>query len=309
MRSAPLLEENVKRKFLAHFVLVAFLFFSQAAAASEQAPVRIAIIDTGIREHHVMLEGTAIEQGVNYAFKGATTHDLIGHGTRIAGLILGSSDGTLKGTAPDAVLVPLVYYSKYPSGVRQNGGIDAICQAMYDAIDVYGCQVINISSGVTKPDERLFKAISYAEEKGVIVVSAAGNDHLYKPEHVYYPAAYETVVGVGAANTDLSGAAPFSQRSKGVMLIAPGQDLKVLSIRSGEHFEIASGTSYAAAQVAGLAARLKAAWPNMTPADFRQLLQSTSVDLDEPGYDSATGWGLLDTEAILLSAQNKAASE
>ncbi len=293
----------MKRKFLVLFVLVAFVLFSQAAAASEQAPVRIAVIDTGIRENLVMLEGATIEKGMNYAFKGESTHDLIGHGTRIAGLILGSSDGTLTGVAPDAVLVPLVYCSRYPTGVPQNGGIDAICQAIYDAIDLYGCQVINISSGVTKPDDRLFKAISYAEEKGVIVVSAVGNDHLLKPEHIYYPAAYETVVGVGAANTGLSAAAPFSQRSTGVSVLAPGQDLKVLSIRSGEPFELASGTSYAAAQVAGVAAWLMARYPDLKPSDFRQILSKSCLDLEAPGYDSATGWGLLDAEAALKAAE------
>ncbi len=284
-------------------ILVILSIFSQAAAASEQTPVRIAIIDTGIRENHAMLENANIEEGMNYAFKGKTTNDLIGHGTRIAGLILGSSDGTLKGTAPDAVLVPLVYYSKYPSGVPQNGGIEAICQAVYDAVDVYNCRIINISSGITKPDERLYKAICYAEEKDVIVVSAVGNENLTHPDRSYYPAAYETVIGVGAANTSLKEAADFSQRSQGVMLIAPGQDLNVLSIRGGGDFELASGTSYAAAQVTGVVARLMVRYPDLKPSDFRQILRNSCQDLEAPGYDSATGWGLLDPEAALKAAE------
>ena len=285
----------MKRKMLlVSFIMTIILFASPAAAAVEETPVRIAIIDTGIRRNHIMIRAANIAQGKNYVFPEDDTDDLVGHGTRIAGLILGSTDGTIVGTAPDAVLVPLVYYSRYPSAVPKNGGVEAICQAIYDAIDSYDCQVINISSGVTKPDDRLYEAVCYAEKEGVIVLSAIGNDNLINSDRIYYPAAYETVVGVGAANADLIGAADFSQRNAGVLLLAPGENLIVPSIRGGEDFETVSGTSYASAQVAGLAARLKALHPYMKPSDFRQILSISCRDLEAPGYDNFTGWGLID---------------
>ncbi|MEA4961001.1 Fervidolysin [bioreactor metagenome] len=287
----------MKRKILLlSLIMLITLLYSPAAAAAEETPVRIAIIDTGIRKNHTMLNGENIEQGENYAFPEDDTDDLVGHGTRIAGLILGSTDGTIKGTAPDTVLVPLVYYSRYPSAVPKNGGVEAICHAIYDAVDSYDCQVINISSGVTEPDDRLYEAICYAEKKGIIVISAMGNDNLTNKDCIYYPAAYETVVGVGAANADLTGAADFSQRNAGVLLLAPGENLIVPSIGSGEDFETVSGTSYAAAQVAGLAARLKALYPCMKPSDFRQIISLSCRDLGAPGYDTVTGWGLVDME-------------
>lgn len=101
------------------------------SASETQEAVRIAVIDTGIAEKHSMLDTTHIAQGKNYVFPEGGTDDLIGHGTRIAGLILGSTDGKYPGTAPDAV-------------------------------DKYHCQVINLSSGVSKPDDTLYKAICYA---------------------------------------------------------------------------------------------------------------------------------------------------
>lgn len=289
-----------RKKIILSLVLLFCIFTNTIAADAEEAPVRIALIDTGIGEDHAMLNHANIAQGFNYAFTEADTNDLVGHGTRVAGLILGSTDGTIKGTAPEAVLVPLVYYSRYPTAVPKNGGVEAICKAVYDAIDVYGCQVINISSGVTQPDERLYEAVSYAEKKGVIVISAVGNDNQYNKDRVYYPAAYETVIGVGAANSALTDAADFSQRNTSVRLLAPGERLTVLSIRSGEDFEMASGTSYAAAQISGLAARFIDLNPEMKPSDFREYISTSCKDLGTQGYDTATGWGIIDINALLL---------
>lgn len=310
MRSAPTLVDQGmysafggigmrKKTIVLSLAILLCILTNTITAAARQAPVRIALIDTGIREDHAMLNHAKIAQGFNYAFTEADTNDLVGHGTRVAGLILGSRDGTIKGTAPEAVLVPLVYYSRYPTAVPKNGGVEAICKAVYDAIDVYGCQVINISSGITGPDERLYEAVSYAEKRGVIVVSAVGNDNQYNKDRVYYPAAYETVIGVGAANSALTDAADFSQRNTSVRLLAPGEGLVVPSILSGEDFETVSGTSYAAAQISGLAARLKALNPDMKPSDFRNYLSASCRDLGAQGYDTATGWGIIDISALL----------
>lgn len=287
-----------RKKILLYLTLLFCIFTNTITAAADKAPVRIALIDTGIWEEHAMLNHANIAQGFNYAFTEADTNDLVGHGTRIAGLILGSSDGTIKGIAPKAVLVPLVYYSRYPTAVPKNGGVEAICKAVYDAIDVYDCQVINISSGITRPDEKLYEAVSYAEKKGVIVVSAVGNDNQFNKDRVYYPAAYETVIGVGAANYALTDAADFSQRNTSVWLLAPGERLTVPSIRSGEDFETVSGTSYAAAQISGIAARLKAFYPDMKPSDFRKYISASCKDVGAKGYDTSTGWGIIDIDAL-----------
>lgn len=293
----------MKRKLILLLsILLIILLTCPVAMAAEKVPVRIAIIDTGIRKNHIILNGANIAQGNNYVFSEEDTDDLVGHGTRIAGLILGSTDGTIKGIAPDAILVPLVYYSKYPSAVPKNGGVEAICQAIYDAVDLYDCQVINLSSGLTQPDDQLYEAVCYAEKKGVIVVSAVGNDNLINKGNIYYPAAYETVVGVGAANAALTGAADFSQCNESVLLLAPGENLIVPSIGSGENFETVSGTSYAAAQVAGLAAQLKELYPDMKPSDFRKIICVSCWDLGTPGYDTANGWGLMNRDAVLWAA-------
>lgn len=255
-------------------------------AAETLAEVKVALIDTGVRTKRLGSE--RIEAGKNYVFAGADTDDLVGHGTRIASLILGCTNG--KGNMPplsaNARIVPLVYYSRYASGVTKSGGVEAICAAIYDAVDLYGCRVINVSVGFALKDDRLEAAIQYAEDKGVIVVAAAGNDNIRAPERLYYPAAYDTVVSVGAANEKMEPAA-FSQRNN-VTVYAPGDALSVVSIRNGRVFETVSGTSYAAAFATALAANLLGKHPDMSPAEFRFLLGSCAAG------DDSGGWRIID---------------
>jgi minor extracellular protease Epr len=256
-----------------------------SGAESPREPAKVALIDTGVRPDRLP-EGARVEPGRNYVFDDRDTTDLVGHGTKIASIILS--------IAPDVTLVPLVYYSQYPSSVPANGGIEAICRAIYDAIDVFGCRIVNVSSGVLVDDPALREAVRYAEEKGVIVISAVGNDRVTAPERVFYPAGYETVIGVGAIDKDL-GIARFSQVNSSVTVVAPGADLEVLSIRGGSVTEKVSGTSYAAAHVAAHAALLAAAYPDMTPAEFRHVLRISSRDLGTVGYDETFGWGYVGT--------------
>jgi minor extracellular protease Epr len=262
--------------------------------------VRIALIDTGIQNNSHYLDYTKIEPGYNYAVEYEDTNDLVGHGTRLAGLILGgrSNKSIINGIAPNVILIPLVYYSKYPSGVPINGGLSAICKAIYDAVDIYLCEIINISSGIGADCAELKKAVEYAEEKGVIVISAVGNDHVTVPDKLMYPAAYDSVIGVGAVDQNLE-IAPFSHRNSSVMVTAPGKDVYSLSIKGGTDFEKISGTSYATTYVASFAALLLSAYPKMTPSEFRQVLRISSKDLGKPGYDEEYGWGLIDIAAGL----------
>lgn len=208
--------------------------------------------------------------------------DKIGHGTAIAAII--------QKYAPDALIVPLMYYTTYVSGVPRNGGVTAICKAIYDAIDNYKCKVINISSGIYSKNDELKTAIDYAESKGVIVISAVGNDNKKAADRVFYPAAYDTVIGVGAIDNEKV-IADFSQRNKSVTAVMYGVDIKVPSIKNGEKYTTVSGTSYAAASLCGMAAGIVQEYPDITPAQFRYLIKRSSQDLGEPGYDIIYGHG------------------
>ncbi|MEG2001006.1 MAG: S8 family serine peptidase, partial [Evtepia sp.] len=139
------------------------------AAAVTQPAIRVAFLDTGIATKYIA-EGQ-ISVGKNYIFPNNDTQDQVGHGTATAGMMLGSQTLGMTGSCPEAVAVPLVCYDLYPSGVSKNGGLDVLCAAIYDAVDVYHCRVINMSLGVAAQSDDLLKAVTYAEEKGVVVVS------------------------------------------------------------------------------------------------------------------------------------------
>jgi len=263
-------------------------------------PVRIAVIDSGLRA------GAApnIDLGYNYVFNTVATADLLGHGTQTTSIIVGSIKGKLAGLAPEATIIPLVWISKYQSGVLANGGVKALSRAVRDAVDIYNCQVLNISSGLLIDDPELKEAVAYAEEKGAIVVSAVGNTNSYAPNVVYYPAAYDTVVGVGSINTELQ-VSSFSQRNSSVYVTAPGEKVYALPSRVTKGVAQVSGTSYAGAYVSSLAALLLSHNPQLTPAEFRQILQESAQDFGEPGYDTAYGYGLIDVaKALLLATSN-----
>ncbi len=235
--------------------------------------IKIALIDSGIQEDNPFIDEERILEGKNYVFDDGGTDDLIGHGTAIAGIILRKTFETIDTTltAENVSVIPLVCFSRYPSGVPMNSGISGLSEAIHDAVDEFGCRIINISAGIDRKDKQLMEAIKYAEKKGAIVISAVGNDNQNMPERVFYPAAFETVVGVGSVN-NLGELSAFSQRNSSVMVTARGENMEVLSLDRLEPFTTVNGTSYAAAGVTAFTSLLLSARPETTPEEFREML-------------------------------------
>lgn len=285
------------RRFFA--VLLSCILFLQSvpAYAAEKEPIRIAFLDSGISLKH--LDPSRVETGENLVFPRRDTVDRIGHGTATAGIVLGSEDLGLPGLCPEAVVVPLVCYDRYPSGVTAQGNGETLAQAIRLAVDRYDCRIINISMGMTQDDPALREAVAYALAKGAILVSAVGNQNAAAPECVYYPAAYDGVIGVGAA--DGEHAADFSQRHN-VDVLAQGVDLPTATNRNSAKAQTRSGTSFSCAVVSGLCAAIWAAEPELSADEVRQRLYSTAKDVGEPGFDTDSGWGI-------VSAQPSAAED
>jgi len=252
-------------------------------AAGKAAPVRIAFIDSGISTRHI--DASRVEEGKNYVFPDADTQDRIGHGTATAGLVLGSADQGIRGICPSAVAVPLVVVDAYPSGTVKNGGPEALVEAIYDAVDLFGCDILNISLSTTADSEELQAAVAHAEDAGALIVAAVGNDGASGP--VYYPAAYGTVVAVGSAQNKLP--ADFSQ--SGADVLTDGVALLSATNKNGASPSSYSGTSYSCAAISGLCARMKASYPGASAKALRMALCVLSEDVCEPGKDSFSGWG------------------
>ena len=133
--------------------------------------IKVAVIDTGVDYNHPDLFGFGssgkVIGGYDFIENDRFPMDTDGHGTEVAGII--AANGSLKGIAPSAKI--LAYrVSDSGEGVSSDLVIKAIQQAVDD-----GANIINISLGVNRTNERIDEAINYAVKKGIVVVTAAGN--------------------------------------------------------------------------------------------------------------------------------------
>ncbi|HJN74674.1 MAG TPA: S8 family serine peptidase [Myxococcota bacterium] len=260
------------------------LGLEQAWTQSRGDDVVVAVLDTGATAGP---DGLPLLPGLDVADGDDDPSDDGWHGTHVSGVIAQTTNnGT--GTAavsPGVSILPVRVMS------HSGGSSSDLVQGIVWAVD-NGADVLNLSLGVSGPSTSLEEAIDYAENQGVVVVAATGNDGL--SDGVQYPAAYETVLAVGATtlNNDV---ASYSNRGA-VDLYAPGGDIDVDvdgdgladGILAEADYEgrwqllAAEGTSVAAPHVSGAAALLIANGAS-TPAEVRDLLISTGEDLGFEG--------------------------
>lgn len=242
--------------------------------------IKIAVIDSGCF-HHDDLKANLLE-GKNY-FDGSTdTSDIDGHGTHVSGIIAAeNNDFGIIGVAPKAKIVPLKCFE------NNNASFDIIAEAIYDAVDLFDCQIINMSFGTSINSRTIKEAINYAHKNGLILVAAVGN---YGTSTIYYPAGYEEVIGVGSVGSDKE-KSEFSQSNKSVTVVAPGEMVK--STSNTNDYEYKQGTSQSAPLVSGMAAILVSMDDNISNEDFKRILIEFSDDIGQEGYDTVFGYGIL----------------
>ncbi|MCW2393045.1 hypothetical protein M2336_001477 [Sphingobium sp. B1D7B] len=212
-----------------------------AAAAGESgaSDVPIGMIDGGIAAHPA-LAGASIRQR-GFAAGGPKGS---GHGTAIASLLVGR-DGAFKGAATGRVLLAADVYGGNPAA----GSAELIAQALGWLVKS-GAPVITVSL-VGPPNQLLARAVALAQQRGVIVVAAVGNDGPAAPP--MYPASYPGVIAVtGVDGRDR--ALLEAGRARHLDFAAPGADM--VAALPGKGYGKVRGTSFAAPLVA---ARLAAA--------------------------------------------------
>jgi hypothetical protein len=92
--------------------------------------------------------------------------------------------------------------------------------------------------------------------------------------------------------------APFSSRSQSVDLAAPGVDIPVATALDNS-WGPEDGTSFSSPIVAGAAAWLWTVRPDLDASQVAEILRESARDVATPGYDTATGYGILDMTAAL----------
>ena len=281
-----------RTNFYVNVLLGIFLTLPLTAGAAAEGtaletvtdPVTICILDSGCNLSYV--------QGKNYLDGTQDLTDQEGHGTRIYEI--------LKETAPDADIYMLKCFDSsislpqnaQESDEEQSKDSDAgtaIIQAIYDAVDIYDADIINMSWTLNQNNEELHEAIQYATKRNVLLVAAAGNLSLSTPlGREVYPAAWKEVIGVSGADLNEQGE-PVSSlwylQSNAVFVSADG------------NYQGEKGSSFAAPRISGVLAKYlsEVLIESHTKEKAEEYLKEIAIDAGDPGYDTTFGWGYVET--------------
>lgn len=286
----------------------------------------VAIVDTGVDLDHPEFAGRIVGGA---CFGGATVcsgaaavgDDNHGHGTHVAGIAAAAANGTgVTGVAPNALILPVKVLS------ASGSGSDSAVASGISYAASQGARVINMSLGGPSPSSLYLAPLSQAAATSVIVAAAGNGGNALAPG---YPAAYATQAGIVGSMIIVGSVGPtnvissFSQTPgnggcvasggrttcfKDVFLVAPGQN--ITSTYYGGGYASMSGTSMATPYVSGVAARVFAAAPYLTPKQVTNILFQSATDLGAPGADAVYGRGLVNLQAALapLGTQTVATS-
>nr|MDQ2982081.1 S8 family serine peptidase [Actinomycetota bacterium] len=215
------------------------------------------------------------------------------HGTEVSSVIAAPNNGVgIVGIYPDAILR---VWDASPFGFLNEG---SAIQGIYEAARK-GPGVINLSFGGEDDDPLLDDAIQFAFRSGSLVVAAAGNEALSgNPPN--FPAFYPHVLTVGATN-ESGHVASFSTVSPSVDMVAPGVRIPVAEpvSQDASGYSVGSGTSFASPLVAGAAAWVWTVRPELDNTQLFELMRRSSSDIGAPGFDNASGYGMLSVPSAL----------
>jgi|GEM_PF-2264736 len=302
----------------------------------------VAVIDTGIDYNHPALGGgwgNRVIAGYDFVNDDADPMDDNGHGTHVAGII-GSSDATHSGIAPDVNLIALKVLGANGSG--SFGAVEDALQWVIDHQDEFNIVAVNMSLGAgnfaSNPYSFLEDEFSSLISQGVFVAGASGNSYYSNASEpgLGYPAISTQTVSVGAVwdasvgsvswasgGRDFSTApdrvTSFTQRSSSLDILAPGAFVTNTYLNGS--FATLAGTSMATPVIAGAAALLHQAAIETgqeglaNQSSLLSLMQSTGVDVidgddeDDNVENSGLTFKRLDLLAAMTSLVGESAPE
>jgi len=207
------------------------------------------------------------------------------HGTHVAGIIAADRKNNIgiKGIADN---VKIMVVRAVPNGDERDKDV---ANAINYAVD-NGAKIINMSFGksFSPQKEAVDKAVRYAEQKGVLLIHAAGNDAEDIDTQKNYPSKFYLdgkeaknwiEVGASSAGSGEDFVGSFSNYGrKMVSLFAPGVD--IYSTIPGNQYKDESGTSMASPSTAGVAALLMSYFPELTALQVKDILMKSSRKFD-----------------------------
>ncbi len=344
---------NVNWPYLLINAPAAWALAASSLSCPPASPVTVAVLDTGVasnylQTNHPDLPSSLFIPGYNSSDDwGGDTTDTIdnhGHGTYVTGILAaqwnnaGSTNACSTGTVPSGAFNGgAVGVAGYPGMVKimpvkvsdSTGASTSgtILEGIYYAA-LNGAQVMNLSVGTETEDLLMGQAVTFALDKGCMVVAAVGNSGNGVP--LAYPAAFPGVVAVGAV-TPSDVIASYSQTGTGMGIVAPGgaalatagifdtadnffgcmlncplvtADTDFQIDPCDNNYGVAAGTSASSPMVAGAAAFLLSLNPSLSVVQVAQILESTAFQIigAQGTYNTTSGWGRLDLNAAAESA-------
>jgi len=269
----------------------------------------VAVLDSGVRQNLEDFNQTLFVPGYDFINGDNDPNDDNNHGSHVAGTIAQSTDNGVgvTGVAYKAAIMPVKVLDR-----RGSGSYTAIADGIVFAAD-NGAHVINMSLGGSADLNVLREACEYAAARDVVIVVAAGNDATDEPS---YPAAYPSCLSVSATTFGgaLAGYSNYGSAAKGskIDIAAPGGDsadnngdgyvdmvLQNTFSRKNEGYYFFQGTSMASPHVAGVAALVRGARPNLTAEQVETILLDSATEV---GHSDLFGAGLVNAFQALNDA-------
>lgn len=214
--------------------------------------------------------------GINSIANNGNPFDDNRHGTHVAGTIgaVGNNNTGVVGVAPEVSIAACKFLSSTGSGANS----DAIqCLEYFAALKTRANNPVNIvatnnSWGGGSSSQAMIEAISAHEALGILFIAAAGNESNNNDTRASYPSSYAISNVISVAATDHNDRlASFSNYGKKTVHVgAPGVD--IFSTLPGNKYGKLSGTSMATPHVAGLAAVIAAARPELDYVGIKNLI-------------------------------------
>ena len=220
------------------------------------------------------------------------------HGMRVGGVANAETDNSLgiAGAAWNAQTMAL--------NAGCVGDLGMMChtnKAILYAIN-NGADIINCSWATQENSSVLHRTILSALDNGILVVAAAGNENQNLDHKFLYPASHPEVLSVGGTKNASNKKSAISNFGRSVNVFAASENVRVTGTNNG--YRHSGGTSFAAPQVAGIAALVMTERPDLDPEQVRELIRLTSRSIDsdnDANLAGLLGSGLPDADEALTA--------
>ena len=270
--------------------------------------IKVVIIDTGVQQDHPDINQISgfdsTEEGPG---DGGPVNACDNHGTPVAGCVTATINNDLGtvGVAPGCVSTSA---RTFIATMDCSGSWNSQPSWTVDSLawaESIGARVTNNSSFYGFTSSAITNKYAETRRAGMVHFSVASNDSI---PVVTYPGNLPSVNAVAALDPDGT-LTDFSNWGDGLAFSAPGIDV-LTTDRTGfdgwvsGDFVFAAGTSFASPYSAGIAALILSLNPALNACEVEHIMEQSSVDLGDPGYDTTYGWGFVNAREALLYVQN-----